>query len=148
MDTCNKISNNYLFKYWISIATIRLINKGWKPRLRGMTLHGKHNIPQINPFNKTPTICLGWVDQFSRVGRSWLQFLQPQLSWQPTGSLSHQDGPRNCCGQESNTFPHHLAQQNNQLQDTFFIYELCSFKKKITKPASKIPNQCVGNISL
>lgn len=27
-----------------------------------MMLNCKHNILQINPFNKTVAICLGWVD--------------------------------------------------------------------------------------
>lgn len=84
MDTCNKISNNYLFKYWISIATIKLINKGWKPRLQGMTVHGKLCIPQINPFHGTPTACLGW-------GTLFPELEEDERSSSP---LSHQDVPR------------------------------------------------------
>lgn len=102
-----------------------------------MTLRGKHNIPQINPFNKTPTICLGWVDQFPGLGEAECSF--SSLSF--PGSLSDlwvtKMALEVCFGQESNAFPHHLVQQSNQLQGTFLICETGSFKKKKKKSTCK-----------
>lgn len=113
MDTCNKISNNYLFKYWISIATIRLINKGWKPRLWGMTLHGKHNIPQINLFNKHQQYA--WAGSTSFPGLEEAKGSPSSPSF-PGGLLAlwlTKMALEACFGLETIAFPHHPAQQSN-----------------------------------